>query len=195
VTSDDRDGVPVSVAWILIAALAAAIFLTNAMRAPKSSDNGIPLTANGLPVVTVPDAIEVQGLEAGSDVALSGWFQQSFPVPCPKPADPIVPLLNGNCTIDTTWLMAEPEAIIHVTPNSMRADSPTSPAIHPVFDGPGIDWARPLPQNGDSEPTPVVFIGHFDDERAAGCRPEDLQRCLDRFVVTEVTWADGVDNP
>jgi hypothetical protein len=46
-----------------------------------------------------------------------------------------------------------------------------------------------------SVPTPVVFIGHFDDPRAEGCRPEHLQLCRDRFVVTVVAWADGVDFP
>ena len=193
--SEERDGVPVSVAWILVAALCAAILLTNWMRMPSSSEGAFPTAANGLPVVTVPDAIEVQRLNASSDVAVSGWFQQAPPIPCPVPLPPVVELLNGNCTIDATWLMSEAEGLVDMTADRMSASPPSFPAVNVVFDGPDTSWARPLPQTGRSVPTPVVFVGHFDDERAVDCQPQDLQRCLDRFVVTEVTWADGVDNP
>jgi hypothetical protein len=194
--SDERDGIPVSVAWILLAALAAALFLTNLMRTPDPSPSSdFPERANDMGVVTVADAIEVQRLGADSDVAVSGWFQQSLPIPCPAPLPPVVDLLNGNCTIDMTWLMAEPESTLHIDPNGMSGNSPSSPAINPVFDGPDTSWARPLPQTGDAMPTPVVFIGHFNDARAGGCRAEEQQLCRDRFVVTVVAWADGVDFP
>ena len=193
--SEERDGVPVSVAWILVAALGAAILLTNWMRMPSSSEGAFPSTANGLPVVMVPDAIEVQQLNAGSDVAVAGWFEQSPPLRCDSPQPPVVELLNGNCTIDATWLMSEAEGLVDMTADGIRASPPSSPAVNVVFDGPDTSWAKPLPQRGRSVPTPVVFVGHFDDKRAAGCNVEALQRCLDRFVVTDVTWADGVDNP
>ena len=193
--SDDRGGVPVSVAWILVAAFGAAILLTNWMRMPSTPEGAFPETANGLPVATISNAIEVQGLSAASDVAVSGWFQQSPPLRCDSPRPPVVELLNGDCTIDATWLMSAPEGLVDVTANGISATSPSFPAVNVVFDGPDTSWARPLPQTGRSVPTPVVVVGHFDDERAAGCRPEDVQRCLDRFVVTDVTWADGVDRP
>jgi len=194
--SDDGERVPVSVAFILLAAVGAALFLTNLMRAPKGEPGAsVPATAGGLPVVTVPDAIAVQQLDAATDVAVTGWFQQSMPIPCPKPNDPIVPLLNGDCTIDATWLMQDPEGLIQIDANGMGMGSPSSAAFNVVFDGPDISWARPLPQQGISTPTQVVFIGHFDDERAQACGPVSFQLCLDRFLVTQVTWADGVDNP
>ena len=149
--SDERDGVPASVGWILIAALAAALFLTNLMRAPDpSTSTGFPTTANDLDVVTVADAIEVQRLGADTDVAVSGWFQQSMPIPCPAPLAPVVELLNGNCTIEMTWLMAEPESTLRIDPNGMSGNSPTGPAIHPVFDGLDTGWARPLPRTGEA---------------------------------------------
>lgn len=194
--SDEREGVPVSVAWILLAALAVALLLTNLMRQPDpSTSTGFPPTANGLAVVAVADAIEVQRLGADTEVAVSGWFQQSLPVPCPAPQPPVVQLLDGDCTIEMTWLMAEPESILRIDPNGMSGSSPTGPAIHPVFDGPDTGWARPLPQVGEAVPTPVVFIGHFNDARADGCRPEHQQLCRERFVVTVVAWVDGVENP
>jgi hypothetical protein len=195
--SDERDGIPVSVAWILLAALAAALFLTTLMRTPDpSSSADFPATVNDQDVVTVADAIEVRDLGADTDVAVSGWFQQALPVPCPVPLPPVVDLLNGNCTIDMTWLMAEPESTFRIDPNGMSGNSPSSPAVHPVFDGPDTSWARPIPANGEATPTPVVFIGHFNDARADGCAAEFAVRlCRDRFVVTVVAWADGVDFP
>jgi hypothetical protein len=193
--SDEREGVPVSVAWILLAALAAALFLTGQMRGNGADGSDFPAEVNDLTVVDVPQALEVYGLGASTDVAVSGWFQQSLPIPCPMPDPPVVEILNGNCTIDMTWLMAEPESTLRIDPNGMSGNSPNGAAIHPVFDGPDTSWARPLPRTGEAVPTPVVFIGHFNDARADGCRPEDQQLCQQRFVVTVVAWADGVDFP
>lgn len=193
--SDDRGGLPVSVAWILLAALGAAILLTNLMRAPDpSTEPGFPATANSLPVVTVPDAIEVQQLGADTDIAVSGWFQHPAAIECPAPRQPVVPLLDGDCAIDFTWLLSDAEFLWHAEVNGMRMDNPAGPAIHPVLVGPGTSWARPF-DGRDSVPTPVVFIGHFNDPRSAGCRPDNQPVCLSRFVVTVVAWADGVDNP
>lgn len=191
---DDDRRVPVSVAWILIAALGAALLLTWLMRIPKAEPStNFPAVAAGLPVISVLDAIDIQAGDDGRDIAVSGWFQQPFAMSCPAPVFPGVPVLEENCTIDFTWLMAEPESIIRIFPNGAEGGAPAGPAIHPVFDGPDTGWARPLPREGGSVPTPVVFIGHFDDARAAGCLPEARQRCLDRFVVAVVAWADGVD--
>ena len=111
---------------------------------------------------------------------------------------PLVPVIEGPCAM-TGWLLAENESLVHIVigPNSgsMETSSPSGPAFETAFDGPGIAWARPLPQQGDSVPTPVVLIGHFDDPRAAACQPKNQAECLDRFVVTVVAWADGVENP
>lgn len=184
--SDERDGVPVSVAWILIAALAAALFVTGQMREPDATTD-FPAVADDLTVVTVADAIAVQQVEAGTDVAVSGWYEQAPFLPCRAPDPESVPLLNGNCNIDRAWLMAEPESVVD--------GPPSGPAIHPVFDGRAAGWTQPAADGQSSTPNQVVFVGHFDDPRAADCQLQDLQLCLDRFVVTEVPWADGADNP
>ena len=194
--NDERVGVPASVPWILLAAIGAALLVTNLMRtrseAPIAS---FPARANDMPVASDPDDITDQACDDGRDIAVSGWFQAPFAMSCPAPMWPVVPVLEGNCAIDFTWLMAEPESIIRIRPDGAEGGPPSGPAIHPVFDGPSTGWARPLPPEGDAVPTPVVLIGHFDDARTAGCRPENRQRCLDRFVVTVVAWADGVDFP
>jgi hypothetical protein len=194
--SDEREGVPVSVAWILLATLAAALFLTNLMRTPEPSPSSdFPARANDMDVVTVADAIEVQRLEAETDVAVSGWFQQPAPIECPAPLAPVVVPLLEDCTVDATWLMANPESLITIEPDGWGMGSPSGPAINVALDQPHLAWARPLPQQGASTPTPVVFIGRFADARADGCAPDRRQACRDRFVVTVVAWANGVDFP
>jgi hypothetical protein len=200
--SDDRDRVPVSVAWILLAALGAALLLTALMRGwpggPGGPSASFPAEAQGRPVISVVDALAIQADDDSSDIAVSGWFQQPFAFSCPAPVVPLVPVIEGPCAM-TGWLLAEPESVVHITiganSRSMETSSATGPSFETVFDGPGTAWARPLPERGDSVPTPVVLIGHFDDPRAAGCQPENQVECHERFVVSVVAWADGVDNP
>jgi hypothetical protein len=147
-------------------------------------------------VITVLEAIEIQERDDDGVIAVAGWFAPAEPVPCPAPMPAVVPLLDGNCSIDFTWLMAAPETTRHMSGDTLVSiGSPAGPAVHPVFDGPDTSWARPDPSDGERSRTPVVFIGHFNDARAGGCRAEEQQLCRDRFVVTVVAWADGVDFP
>jgi len=52
------------------------------------------------------------------------------------------------------------------------------------------DLAGPVREMFDAtrsaQPAPIVVVGHFDDARAADCRPEARQLCLDRFVIDAV---------
>jgi hypothetical protein len=194
--NDDRRGTLLLVGVILIAAAALAVILTALMRAPaRLSPDIFPAEANGLEVISVTDAIAIQAADDSHDIAVSGWFAPTAPIPCPAPLPPVVPLLDGDCSINFTWLMSAPESLRHASGNTVSITPPSGPAVNPVFDGPDTDWARPADASGEAVPTPVVFIGHFDDARANGCRPEHQQICRDRFVVTVVVWADGVDFP
>ncbi len=194
------------VAALILGAIAIALVLTGWMRGGLAGPaiatgppSAAPKQAGGMAVITVADAIKVQSGDSAADIAVAGWYQQSYALPCPAPLQPMVPLLNGDCTIGMTWLMENAESLIHAsrdaTGGTNSSGPPAGPAVHPVFDGPSTGWANPLPENGDSVPTPVVFIGHFDDMRSQGCAPADRQACLDRFVVKVVAWANGVDNP
>ncbi len=195
--TSDRQGVPVSVALILLAALGATLLLTTLMRGSSDGpSSSFPAEANGLQVITVADAIVIQAKDDDSVIAVAGWYAPPEPVPCPAPMPPVVQLLDGDCSIDFTWLMAAPEPTRRVNADTLVSiGPPAGPAVHPVFDGPDTSWAHPDPPEGERSRTPVVFIGHFDDARAGGCQPVDRQRCLDRFVVTVVAWADGVESP
>lgn len=203
---DEHRGRTLALVTVLILGTAAfALLLTNWLRGGSSDrpSAGPPANApkevRGMAVVSVSDAITIQAADSAADVTVAAWFQQSYALPCPAPLPPVVPLLNGDCQIGMTWLMQNPEILIRSTKDlsggSNSESAPVGPAVNPVFDGPSTNWANPLPENGDSVPTPVVFIGHFDDPRAQGCQPVDHQACLDRFVVTAVAWANGVDNP
>jgi len=139
-------------------------------------------SANGrvLPVLTVPNALVVRdrGVDA-TEIAVSGWFVR-FVVPCPVPLTSGGPL--DRCDINVTWLMATPEQL-SVT------DSTGAGAIRPPA-GPAFNVVADSYRTSTEQPQPVVFIGHFDDARAAGCPPADHQKCADRFVVDQVALAE-----
>jgi hypothetical protein len=196
--SDDGPRVPVTVPWILLAGLGAALLVTSLMkgcgaRQDSVGDAGFPTEMDGRAVITVDDAKGFQAKDDGSEVVVAGWYQQAAVMACPAPGPGMEPLLEGNCEVFSTFLMRDPESLIKIAPNSMEGTSPSGPSVNVVLDGPGNAWARLLPANGASTPTPVVFIGHFNDPRAERC--QGVEQCRDIFVVTQVAWADGVDNP
>jgi len=151
-----------------------------------------PRTIFGIDVLSVTDALDTRDRRDSTEIAVAGWYAPPEPVPCPAPLPPVVPLLNGDCSIDFTWLMAAPETVRHMSGNSLVSiGPPAGPAVNVVFDGPDTSWALPDTGSGERARTPVVFIGHFADARADGCQPADRPRCLDRFVVDQVPWVDG----
>lgn len=158
---------------------------------PRAS---FPSTVDTRAVVSVLNATAIQAGDDSAELAVAGWFQQPFLFSCPAPIVPLVPLLEGPCSFEG-WLMAEPESAVLVRENGMETRPIVSANVDVSFDGPDTNWERPLPELGGSIPLPVVFIGHFDDIRSAGCQPENRQSCLDRFVVTGVAWVSGVDRP
>ena len=151
-----------------------------------------PSTIFGVEVLSVPEAIAIRDHGDSAEIVVSGRYAPPEPVPCLGPLRPLIPLLEGDCSIDYTWLMAAPESTRRMNGDTLLSiGPPAGPAIHPVFDGLNTSWARPIPQSGDSVPTAVVFVGHFNDARAAGCRPDHRELCRERFVVDQVPWVDG----
>lgn len=182
--------------WVVAAAFVAivvsAIGIATLMAPAAEAPTLIPATIEGFDVFTVDEAIEVQAADDGSTIAVGGWYQAgllpSCPAPPPPPDEPA--LLEGYCFADFVWLMAEPERLFHVGPNSSGGGPPDGPAIHPMFFEVAAPPTRPMPEEGDSIPTAVVLVGHFDDARAADCRPDVRQTCLDRFVVEWIPWLE-----
>lgn len=189
-------------AGIVIASVVIALFAIDRLAGPfaGSTDSSIapsasfPVVARTHAVMTVPDAIVIQGKNDPSAIAVAGWFQQPFLSSCPAPMVQLVPVIEG-CASFGGWLMALPESVVLVRQNGMESRPAVGPSVEVSFDGPDRNWERPLPQLGWSVPLPVVFVGHFDDPRAVGCQPDSRRSCLDRFVVTVVAWVNGADQP
>lgn len=186
--------VVVSVFGALFAVDRLGTLFAGSPRPSGSPSASFPVTVRDHSVVSVSDAVVVQARDDPTELAVAGWFQQPFLFSCPAPIVPLVPLLEGPCSLEG-WLMAAPESAVLVHENGMETRPIVDANVEVAFDGPDTNWERPLPKIGGSVPLPVVFIGHFDDIRAAGCQPENRQSCLGRFVVTVVAWVDGVDRP
>ena len=93
-----------------------ALLLTGGLRGPRglvptgsTLPAGAPTAARDAPVLSVADALAIQTQDTSSEIAVGGWFQQSSALPCPAPAEPVVPLLNGEGTIGMTWLVEDPQ--------------------------------------------------------------------------------------
>jgi len=180
---------------------------------PTPTEQAIPGSVLGLPIVHVTDAIAVRDAHADNrELAVQGWFTPAVlmscgPAPAPDSPAPTAPLaseLPRECPNQSIpnqsiwWLDEEAESLIHVTGDTSNADSPLSPAFNLDLGGLDTSWAPALPvigTDGDSTPTDVVLVGHFGDRRAALCLQFDQAACRDRFVVDSVAFVKGQPSP
>ncbi|MEW5990959.1 MAG: hypothetical protein AB1736_06390 [Chloroflexota bacterium] len=197
-----------AVAAVAVVVIAVGVLVSNGLPAaspaasvsaagsPTSTLAGTPTAAFpaaifGVEVLTVPEAIEVRDRGDATEIAVAGWFRHPGAMRClAMPGDPVRPL-EGDCTIAFTWLMANPESLIHRTGTSGSDSPPTGPAFNPVFEDVDRSWVYPLPTKGASTPNAVVFVGHFNDPRADRCLIDSPEVCARRFVVDQVAWVDG----
>ncbi len=95
------------------------------------------------------------------------------------------------------WLTEDAGSYVHVTGNQLDTETPQfTAALNPDLDGLDSSWWPTLPapapgQDGGSTPVDVVFVGHFDDRRAALCPAAEQAACRDRFVVDSVAMVRG----
>src|SRR5512146_355724 len=122
--------------------------------APSGPASSFPPLPAGIASITVPDAIRARADGVAADMTVAGWFQQPFPYGCPAPPVPLVPNIEG-CPAFAGWLLAQPESVVHHKGNQQWTSPAVGPSIDVVFDGPGRDWQRPLPTEGESTPTPA----------------------------------------
>ena len=168
-----------------------------ATAAPGASatptEQAIPGSVFGLPVVHVHDAIAVR--DSGVDdreIAVSGWFTPAPPVSCGGDAADIAesPVV-AHCPDELVWLSEDAGSYVHVTGDRLDTEAPKGPALNPDLDGLDRSWFPDLPvpgTDGGSTPVDVVLVGHFDDRRAWRCQAA----CRDRFVVDSVATVHGV---
>jgi hypothetical protein len=167
---------------------------------PTPTEQALPGSVFGLQIVHVSDAITVR--DDGADrreMAVLGWFTSHPPIPCPAPIAPPVSPIQSRCPDDLEWLTERPESLIHQSRDgSSLTSAPTGPALHVDLDGLDRSWEPVdfgIAANGDSVPTDVVFVGHFDDPRASLCPTDEETACQDRFVVDSVGSVEGVAQP
>lgn len=161
------------------------------------TQQAVPRSTVGLPIIHVSDAIAIR--DAGADdreLAVEGWFTPgTLAVRCAAPNPPHTSPLQLDCGDGSMWLTRDPESLIHWTSNQTSHTEPQGPAIRPYLDNLNLpSWPADLRHDatGDSNPTDVVFVGHFDDRRAALCPEVQRVACLDRFVVDSVALVRGM---
>lgn len=201
--------------WVLITAVAVALALVGVLAlaggpsippsppaspAPSPSRAAtFPTTVDGLTVQTVSEllALRAAGQAKGGPFALRGyWTNDNFIHTCvPPPPDEQPGELELRCN-DGEWGITElDEPILDVNFETGQQNRAKGPHLTPYMDGihgtssppPDVvalfgSWRRP--------PVPIVVVGHFDDPRAADCRGEARQLCLDRFVIDRVAMFD-----
>jgi hypothetical protein len=110
-----------------------------------------------------------------TELAIQGFVWTS-PVMLDCAIDEVGPQLLTRCEIALTWLALTDE---------------TRPGLGPVPVAAGFNLALQPETIGEitASPTEVIVLGHFDDHRAALCRPERVDSCRKQFVVDAVVDA------
>jgi hypothetical protein len=179
-----------------------AAVATSTPSPSASSVPSFPTTVDGLTVESVSEllAARAAGKAKGGPYALRGyWTNRSTGHSCAAPLGGQTGELELYCR-DGEWGITErDEEILHVdiqqqaNQTSVRATPATGPHLSP--------W---VPSTADAErlfglpfvngqfwpPVPIMVIGHFDDPKAADCRPDARQVCLDRFVIDRIVQFD-----
>lgn len=169
---------------------------------PASSVATFPTTVDGLTVQSVSQllAARAAGQAKGGPYALRGyWTNRTTMHTCAAPSNGSPGELEIYCR-DGEWGITErDEEILHVdiqqraNETSVRSTPASGPHLTPS-----------VPSNADTQrlfelpfvngqfwpPVAITVIGHFDDPKAADCRAEARQLCLDRFVVDRIVQFD-----
>lgn len=150
-----------------------------------------PATLDGLPLLTVGEVLAARaaGGLRGERVAVHGyWSDGSLPHSCVPPSE-----RPGELELycrDGEWGMTELQEPIVVVDNSGVVTRASGPHLTPfvpddVAGGEELFRIAHVRMPGFA-PVPITVVGHFDDPRAADCRPQSRQLCLDRLVVERI---------
>jgi hypothetical protein len=158
-----------------------------------------PTSVDGLPVMTVTEAIAAHraGSLPGGRAAIRGyWSNGSIGHMCAAPPEGEVPgELELYCHDNEAGITEQDEPILVVEQTGYVSYQARGPHLAPWISEAveGVDALGPRPWiNGQPfPPVPIVVTGHFDDPRAAQCRPEARQLCLDRLVLERVVEFDA----
>ena len=163
---------------------------------PSPSAQAFPATVDGLPVLTVGEVLAARaaGGLRNQAVAVGGyWSDRSSGHSCPaqQTGDLEIYCHDGEYGITER---DEPITVIddngHITRASVRHLTPWVPKA-PSASLFNLPWTNGQPY----PPVPIVVVGHFDDPRAAECRPQARQLCRDRLVIDRIALFDPSSVP
>jgi hypothetical protein len=182
---------------VVMALVGIALFLTVGnnpivpAQASPGSDASLPTIVDGLGVLTVSEAIGRRdaGVLGDDPVAIRGyWSDASVGHSCAPPRGP-----TGELEIychDREWGITELNEPIEVIDRGGFVTEGVGPWLTPFVEnelpGSAALFSLPIVNGQRFPPVPIVVIGHFDDPRAADCRPEATEICRDRLVIDRI---------
>lgn len=155
-----------------------------------------PATLDGVPLLSVGEVLAARaaGGLRGERVAVYGyWSDGSLPHSCAPPSEP-----TGELEVychDGEWGMTELSEPIVVVDNTGIVTPASGPHLTPfmpveVAGGDELFRIAHVRMPGFA-PVPITVVGHFDDPKAADCRPQARPLCLDRLVVERIAQLGG----
>ena len=158
---------------------------------PAAHASPTPASVDGLPVFTVGDVLDARatGAVRGERVAVQGyWSDGSLPHSCAPPAE-APGELEMYCH-DGEWGITEFKEAFVVVDDEGNVTPASGPHLTPYVpqDVAGADQLFRIAhvRMPGFAPVPITVIGHFEDPRAADCRAQARQLCLDRLVVERI---------
>jgi len=157
---------------------------------PVPSIVRLPTAVDGMPVLTVSEVLakRAAGELRNQPVALGGfWSTPPIDHSCTVPPSPPPGELELYCTDGESGIteLDEWNAVFSPEGRMTPARGPhLSPYVLPaislaLYEHRVVDRRR-------ASPIPIVVVGHFDDPRAALCRPAAQDLCRDRFVIDRI---------
>jgi len=155
---------------------------------------------DGLPLLTVSEAIAKRdsGELGNQAIAIAGyWSYVSVILSCGPPSGGQAGDLEIYC-YDGFWGITELDEPIAVFTRNAPLTKASGPALTPyvgdVTGGQAL-FNEPFINGQRFPPVPIVVVGHFDDPRAADCRPVARQLCKDRLVLDRIVQFDPSSVP
>ena len=170
---------------------------------PSAASLNLPTAADGLPVLSVIDAVAAHDAGAfGKDslVAVGGWLELTLGQSCPMdPSNPNPAPLERVCGWMDHILAKEPQElatnIVQGSSSGTYGKEPTGPYLAPrQGEGAIINQAvfDHQPAIGSQyAPRAAVIVGLFHDPRAVACPAAQRATCDGEFVADQVAWLDG----
>jgi len=142
------------------------------------------------PTLTVSEVLNgrAAGTIHGEQIVIAGfWSQLIIAHSCGVPDEPLGELESQTCHELEFGITERDEPIlVAVADGTFR--SATGPHLTPWFPPKfaSVLLASTLTTDKGNVPVPITVVGHFDDPRAADCRPTAREACANRFVIEDV---------